>query len=86
MKSVLKNKWNEFLENYSSKREPVSDTNWFAKAATACEDVSDAVLREDKGVSSKVAKGIAGKLRVAGTSVSIFSIASLLGTASTGLL
>lgn len=84
MKSVLKNKWDEFLENYSSKREPVSDANWFAKAATACEDASDAVLREEKGATSKVTKGVAGKLGAAGTSVGIFSIASLLGTASTG--
>lgn len=84
MKSVLKNKWNEFKANYSSKCEPLSDVNWFAKAAAACEDASDAVLREEKGASSKVAKGVAGKLGAAGTSVGIFSIASLLGTASTG--
>ncbi|MBC8257384.1 MAG: hypothetical protein H8E38_00045 [SAR324 cluster bacterium] len=84
MKLVLKNKWNEFVEKYSSNSEPVSDVNWFTKAAVACEDVSDAVLREERGASSKIAKGVAGKLGAAGTSVGIFSIASLLGTASTG--
>ncbi len=84
MKSVLKNKWNKPLEGYKSKREPVSDANWFAKAATACENVSDALLREKKGYSSKIVKVAVGKLGAASTSTGIFSVASLLGSASTG--
>ncbi len=84
MKDALRNHWNTFVDNQKRKFEPVSDSNWFMKAAVACEDTSDAILRGDKGASTRVAKGVAGKLGAAGASVGIFSIASILGTASTG--
>ena len=64
--------------------EPVSEENWYRKSAQACESVSDALLREEKGASKRIVKGIAGKLGFAGAGVSIFSLASLLGTAGTG--
>ena len=64
--------------------EPVSKENWYRKSAQACEAVSDALLRKDKGVSKRIVKGISGKLGFTGTGVGIFSIASLLGLASTG--
>lgn len=84
MIEALKSQASKLIKNYRGRREPVSDSNWYSKSATACENVSDAVLKEDKGVSSKLATGLAGKLGATGTSVGIFSIASLLGTASTG--
>lgn len=64
--------------------EPVSEENWYGRSAQACEGVSDALLREDKGVSKRIVKGISGKLGFAGAGAGIFSIASLLGSASTG--
>ncbi len=84
MKDTLINRWNKFFDNQKKKYEPLSADNWFLKAAIACERASDAVLREEKGASTRVAKGVAGKLGAVGTSVGIFSIASILGTASTG--
>lgn len=64
--------------------EPTSPKNWYLRAADACDTTSDAVMREQSGVSSKLSKALAGKLGVAGTTAGIFSVASLLGTASTG--
>jgi len=84
MKDALKNHWHNFVDGQKRKFKPVSDGNWFIKAALACEGASDAVLREGKGASTRIAKGVAGKLGAAGASVGIFSIASILGTASTG--
>lgn len=63
---------------------PISDENWNIRAAQACEAVSDALLREESGVSKRIVKGVSGKLGFAGTGAGIFSVASLLGTASTG--
>lgn len=64
--------------------EPISDENWYIKSAQACESVSDSILREESGVSKRIVKTVSGKLGFAGTGVGIFSVASLLGTASTG--
>lgn len=71
-------------EQIRKKTEPTSPANWYLRAADACETASDAVMREQSGVSSKLSKALAGKLGVAGTTAGIFSVASLLGTASTG--
>jgi len=72
------------IDEYKKSKEAVNETNWYSKAALLCEDLSDAILREDKGTSTKITKSLAGKLGMAGTSVGIFSLASLIGTASTG--
>ena len=79
-----KNKLREAWEKHQYRKDTISDENWYIKTAIACEDVSDAVSREDNGASQKITKAFAGKLGAAGTSVGIFSIASLLGTAATG--
>lgn len=71
-------------EQVLKKSEPTSSANWYLRAAKACESASDAVMREQSGVSSKFSKALAGKLGMAGTTAGIFSIASLVGTASTG--
>ena len=80
----VQDKTQEAIDNYKKSQEPLSNDNWYARSAEVCENVSDALMREDSGTSRKVTKAIAGKLGVAGTSVGIFSMASLLGTASTG--
>lgn len=81
---VACDKTSEVIKDYKESRETISDVNWYKRSALACEDMSDALLREDSGTSTKITKGVVGKLGAAGTSVGIFSIASLLGTASTG--
>lgn len=72
------------VSNVKRDHEPLSDTNWYLRSAEACEDVSDALLRVETGVSQKLVKGIAGKLGFAGTGAGIFSLASLIGSAGTG--
>jgi hypothetical protein len=74
----------EVIKDYKASNVPIDNINCYNRAAVACEDISDAILHEDKGTSRKIVKGIVGKIGVTGTSVGIFSIASLLGTASTG--
>jgi hypothetical protein len=84
MINYFKNKFREFTERYRRGKETISDDNWNIKTAIACEDVVDAITREENGASQKITKAFAGKLGAAGTSVGIFSIASLIGTAGTG--
>lgn len=74
----------EGCEVVKKKIEATSDKNWYRRGAESCEDVSDAMLREDSGVSRKISKGVIAKLGAAGTSVGIFGIASVFGAASTG--
>ena len=66
------------------RQEPLSDTNWYARSAEACEATCDALLGTESGYSHRIAKTLAGKLGFAGTGAGIFSLASLLGTAGTG--
>jgi len=73
-----------FKKKYADAFEPISEGNWYRKSAQACEAVADALLREDKGASKRILKGLSGKLGFAGTGAGIFSIASILGSASTG--
>ena len=57
--------------------------NWYAQAAPACESVSDAILRKP-GLSKRIATMTVGKLSGVAAPAAIFSIATLVGTASTG--
>ncbi len=71
-------------QKWRSATEETHEKNWYLRSANVCENISDAVMGNPNGVSSKISRVVAAKLGVAGTSVGIFSIASLLGTASTG--
>lgn len=75
-------------EQIRKRTEPTSPSNWYLRAAEACETASDAVMRERAGVSSKLSSALTAKLGMAGgmagTTAGIFSVASLVGTASTG--
>ena len=51
------------------RKDTISDENWYIKTAIACEDVSDAVLREDNGAIQKITKAASAKLGSFGTSV-----------------
>lgn len=58
--------------------------NFYEKGATALEDFIDALLRDDSGTSARIVQALSVKLAAAGTTVGLFSIAAILGTASTG--
>lgn len=64
--------------------EPISAENWYRDAAQVCEDLSDCILPEEDRIKLKIKRVLAGKLGAAGAAASVFSMASLLGTASTG--
>lgn len=70
-------------EQIRKNTEPTS-SDWYLRAAEACDTASDAIMREESGVSSKLSRALAGKLGAAGTTAGVFSVASLVGTASTG--
>ena len=71
-------------EQWHAATDETNKENWYLRSAKACENVSDAVMGNPDGLSSKISKSAAFKLGGAGASVGIFSVASLLGTASTG--
>ncbi len=61
-----------------------SPENFFEKGAITLEELVDALLIEKRGTSARIVTALSGKLAAAGTTASLFSIASILGTASTG--
>lgn len=65
-------------------RSKITSGNWYIKAAISCENTVDAMLNQKRGTSERVVKAMATKFGAAGATAGIFSIASLLGTASTG--
>lgn len=79
-KDYLSDKAHDLKRNHS----PVSEEKWYLTAAESCEAVSDAILGEKPGASQRIVKVAAGKLGAIGVPAVIFSMASLLGTASTG--
>ena len=64
--------------------ETISENNWYGRLGAALEEVCDAIYKKESGWSRSIVTGLGGKLAGAGASVGIFSIASLIGTASTG--
>lgn len=71
-----------------SKLEPrhadYTNQNFYDKGAATLENLVDALLNENQGTSTRIVRALAVKLAGAGTTTGIFSIASILGTASTG--
>ena len=84
VKDVLKNGPRKLKESVQKSLEKTSEKNWYYKAAKSCEKVNDAVLREDKGFTRRATKAFAGKVGAAGASAGMFSMASMVGSASTG--
>ena len=66
------------------RRSNYTKENFYEKSATTLEDLIDALLIEKSGTSARVVRALSAKLGAAGATAGIFSIASLLGTASTG--
>lgn len=58
--------------------------NFYEKGAMALEGLVDALLNEKQGTSARIVRALSVKLAAAGTTAGLFSIASILGTASTG--
>jgi len=69
---------------WRANNEETHEQNWYLRSAEACENVSDSVMRNPDGVSTKISRSVAAKLGATSTAAGIFSVASLLGTASTG--
>ncbi len=61
-----------------------TNDSFYEKGATALEDLVDALLIEKRGTSARIVRAFSVKLAAAGTTAGLFSIASILGTASTG--
>ncbi|MEE9426507.1 MAG: hypothetical protein V3V25_00030 [Paracoccaceae bacterium] len=69
---------------YELRHAEYTQENFYEKGAAALEDLVDALLIEKRGTSARIVRALSVKLAAAGTTVGLFSIASILGTASTG--
>lgn len=69
---------------FELRRAEYTRINFYGKGATALEDLVDALLIEKRGTSARIVRALSVKLAAAGTTAGLFSIASILGTASTG--
>ena len=72
------------IAEYELKHAEYTQENFYEKGAMALEDLIDALLIEKRGTSAKIVRALSVKLAAAGTTAGLFSIASILGTASTG--
>ena len=81
---ALKDQANVKYAEYELRHSDYTQENFYDKGATTLEDLVDALLIEKSGTSARVVRALSAKLGAAGATVGIFSIASLLGTASTG--
>ena len=69
---------------YELRHTEYTQENFYEKGATTLEDLVDALLIEKRGTSARIVRALSVKLAAAGTTAGLFSIASILGTASTG--
>lgn len=69
---------------YQLRKSNYTQENFYEKGAVTLESLVDALLVEQSGASAKVVRRLSTSLGTAGAGAGIFSIASLLGTASTG--
>jgi hypothetical protein len=69
---------------YELRHAEYTQENFYEKGATVLEDLVDALLIEKRGTSARIVRALSVKLAAAGTTAGLFSIASILGTASTG--
>ena len=81
---ALKDQASVKYAEYELRHSDYTQLNFYEKGATTLEDLVDALLIEKSGTSARVLRALSAKLGAAGATVGIFSIASLLGTASTG--
>ena len=81
---AVKEQANIKFAEYELRHAEYTRENFYEKSATTLEDLVDSLLNQKSGTSARVVRALSAKLGAAGATVGIFSIASLLGTASTG--
>lgn len=81
---AVKEQANTKFAEYEVRHAEYTLENFYEKSATTLEDLVDALLNQKSGTSARVVRALSVKLGAAGATVGVFSIASLLGTASTG--
>jgi len=81
---AAKEQANTKFAEYELRHAEYTQENFYGKSATVLEDLVDALLIEKSGTSARVVRALSAKLGAAGATAGIFSIASILGTASTG--
>ena len=79
----LKNQSSEMLQKMADDQKPLSEDNWFLRTAETCEALSDAVIG-NSGWTNKIISVASSKLGATAVPASLFSVAALVGTASTG--
>lgn len=73
----------ETIDNFYESQLPLSAENWFERTANSCSELSDAIIGQS-GWTSKSVKLISSKLGAVAVPASLYSVAALVGTASTG--
>lgn len=79
----IRNQSSETLQKMADDQKPLSEDNWFLRTAETCEALSDAVIGK-AGWSNKIISVTSSKLAATAVPASLFSVAALVGTASTG--
>lgn len=74
----------EKTKEHEIKNAQITLENWYEKASIVCGETVDALLNQKSGKSERIIRSLAAKLGFAGATAGLFSIASILGTASTG--
>jgi len=71
------------FEDYMDGQKQLDEGNWLPRTASTCEQLSDTIIGET-GWTNKAVSIASGKLAGAAVPASLFSVAALVGTASTG--
>ena len=71
--------WDDFREQ----QKPLAENNWYERTSDACEKIADAIMHE-KGWTEHAISITSKKLALVAVPASVFSVAALVGTASTG--
>lgn len=71
--------WDEFKEQ----QKPLAENNWYERTSDECEKIADAIMHE-KGWTEHAISITSKKLALVAVPASVFSVAALVGTASTG--
>lgn len=73
----------ETFHKIAEDRKPLSRENWFERTAESCEALSDSVMG-NSGWTNRLVPLASSKLAATAVPASMFSVAALVGTASTG--
>lgn len=80
---AAKHKAEEKADGFVRNQKPLSIDNWHERTANACENLADAIMHE-AGWTNKIVKVASAKLGALAAPAAIYSVAALVGTASTG--